>query len=68
MQKSTSPDESFDETGPGAGDADAQKTTYVVGQGTDDRAGQRPAKKDSDAVTQPPRDVEPRRGTGPDSR
>lgn len=63
MQKSSSPDDSFDANGPGAGEADAEKTTYVVGQGTDDRAGQRPAKKDSDAVTQEPRALDERRGT-----
>jgi hypothetical protein len=48
MQKSTAPNASFDADAPGGaadasppvvGDADAvEKTTYVVGKGTDDRA------------------------------
>jgi hypothetical protein len=76
MQKSTSPNNSFDEgpsaeprTGvPQAGDADAvEKTTYTVGAGTDDRARRPPAPDDEDnATTAPDRIPSPRRGTGGD--
>ncbi|MBV9880061.1 MAG: hypothetical protein JO180_06160 [Gemmatirosa sp.] len=66
MEKSTAPSNSFDETGPEAGGADAvEKTTWVVGKGTDDRADRessKPGEVGSDADRDPP----PRRGTGAD--
>ena len=75
MQKSTDPNASFDEVppeapngSPVAGDADAvEKTGYVVGKGTDDRAERSPnaadPKVDRDETD---RDPPPRRGTSAD--
>ena len=77
MQKSTAPNASFDSDAPGgaadanppvAGDADAvEKTTYVVGKGTDDRANR------LDPATRENRDerdglVEDESGRDPSSR
>ena len=75
MQKSSSPDDSFDAVPhppnctPTVGDADdVEGTTYVVGKGTDDRAERSPAaadpKVDRDETD---RDPPPRRGTAGDS-
>jgi hypothetical protein len=74
MERSSSPGNSFEETAasgapdspPVVGDADAvQKTTYVVGHGTDagDRRPAEEAAPERTASGVPPYDA-PRRGTG----
>jgi len=77
MQKSSAPNASFDSDAPGgasdaspplAGDADAvEKTTYVVGKGTDDRATRLdPAvddDRDGEVENESGRGAPPRRGT-----
>ena len=82
MQKSSAPNASFDSDAPGgaadaappvAGDADAvEKTTYVVGKGTDDRADrldptERADGNERDGQVEDASHREPptRRGTGP---
>ena len=66
MQKSTDPNASFDaadENGAVAGDADAvQKTTWVTGKGTDDRADHVSDKR-GEIGSDADRDPAPRRGT-----
>ena len=63
MQKSTAPNNSFDENGSGEGGADeVQKTTYVAGKGTDDRAN-RIAPEPGAVSSEEDRDPAPRRGT-----
>jgi hypothetical protein len=63
MQKSTAPNNSFDENGSGEAGADAvQKTTWVVGKGTDDRAN-RIAEEPGEVSSASDRDAAPRRGT-----
>jgi hypothetical protein len=63
MQKSTAPNNSFDENGSGEGGADeVQKTTYLAGKGTDDRAN-RIGRDAGEVSSESDRDATPRRGT-----